>query len=912
MVNNRVRIIFFLFIILSLTLSACLRPDVAAPPEVPAAPPVGSTSAPAAPAPAAPASPTATTVPPELPLYQFVPGGQFTMGSKPDDPLAKEDEFPKHDVRLPGYWIFTNEVTNELYAECVAAGNCTPPATAETGPKSHYNDPAFKNYPVVGVVWNQADAFCKAQDAHLPSEAEWEKAARGFFGNTYPWGTAEADCNLANINGCVKDTARVATYDDGKSPFEVRDMAGNVREWVSDWYQADAYQTAILFMPNGPETGKMKVVRGGSYLDSARDSRSSARFAYDPEREFDDVGFRCVPNSMIYAPFCSASYRSPCRPPRPGNPPDNCDPGTLIGDAKTGVTISCPNANGIGKVHITVSESVANVNVSINGNAVACSAGPNSNYDCEGMMPAVGSPVEVYVCLVSGITSFNPDFGLHLTSCESFTLVASIGDTITVNETDDNPFFLAGLALIPGKMPLNGGGGGCFEGTTWDPKSQQCVKNTATPIQPAPGTEGMCPLGYVLDPNLLCCVPGTEDNGGCEPGYYYSLAADLCIPIEQNGCPAGWEYDPYLGCMQPVHQGEETTGCPPGTHLANDGKTCEVDSQEGNLHVTCPPGQNYVEGQGCVTSDIGTPPVQCKDGYYYDYNLEICVALTQDGCPKGTYLDLDLKQCLPTTGPWTGCPQNYMLNARTGCCVPVPGTDNSDCIGVPDGQINELPPGTLASEPGWDPGSSDCPPPVEIVCPPDSHPSPDGTYCISNVQCPFGTSSTPNNPYGCFPQGTEPCPDGYEMSNSGMGCVPIVMDGVQWQCTQSQYFDPYLGMCLDRTDDCCAQGYIFDPQFKQCLPYPVEQNCPPGYVFVVNECIPFVPMGAGCTSFNLTVPSCAESCPPGTHWDKDQQKCVKDNPCQGVRCSGYGDEKSCEANQCCRWGGTAAPACVRR
>jgi formylglycine-generating enzyme required for sulfatase activity len=901
MINKRTQTVFFLFIILTLALSACLRPDVAAPPEVPAAPPVPP-AVPAAPVPPPTPSLTATPASPELPFYQFVPGGQFTMGSKKGDPLAKEDEFPKHDVRLPGYWIFTNEVTNELYAECVAAGKCTPPATAETGPKSHYNDPAFKNFPVVGVVWNQADTFCKAQDAHLPTEAEWEKAARGFFGNTYPWGAAEADCKLANINGCVKDTAKVASYTDGKSPFEVRDMAGNVREWVSDWYQADAYQTAILFMPNGPETGKMKVVRGGSYLDSARDSRSSARFAYDPEREFDDVGFRCVPNTQTYSPFCSTTYRSPCRPPRPGNPPDNCDPGTLTSEsAKTGVTISCPNANGFGTVHVTTSEPVANINVGINGNGVACSSGPNTSFECQGMMPAVGSPVTIEVCLVSGITSFNPDFGLHLTSCESFNLVASIGDTITVNETDDNPYFLAGLALIPGKMPLNGGG--CFEGTTWDPKSQQCVKDKPTPIQPTPGTEGMCPDGYVMDPNLLCCVPGTEDNSGCEKGYYHSVAADLCIPIEQNGCPAGWVYDPYQGCMQPVHQGEEPKGCPPGTHLLPDGKTCAPDQQGDMGDITCPPGSLYVPGQGCVTSDIGTPPVQCKDGYYYDYNLQICVALTQDGCPAGTYLDPNLKQCLPLTGPWTGCPKNYMINPRTGCCVPVPGTDNTDCLGYPDGQENG--PVLVGGGPGWDPGSSDCPPPVEIVCPPDSHPSPDGTYCISNVQCPFGTSSTPNNPYGCFPQGTEPCPDGYEMSNSGMGCVPIVMDGVQWQCTQSQYFDPYLGMCLDRTDDCCAQGYYFDPQFKQCLPYPVEQNCPSGYVFVVNECIPFVPMGAGCTSFNLTVPSCAESCPPGTHWDKDQKRCV--TPCSNFNCSYY---KSGNCPKCCKDGPVGTGVCV--
>jgi formylglycine-generating enzyme required for sulfatase activity len=904
MINKRTQTVFFLFIILTLALSACLRPDVAAPPEVPAAPPVPP-AVPAAPVPPPTPSLTATPASPELPFYQFVPGGQFTMGSKPDDPLAKEDEFPKHDVRLPGYWIFTNEVTNELYAECVAAGKCTPPATAETGPKSHYNDPAFKNFPVVGVVWNQADTFCKAQDAHLPTEAEWEKAARGFFGNTYPWGAAEADCKLANINGCVKDTAKVASYTDGKSPFEVRDMAGNVREWVSDWYQADAYQTAILFMPNGPETGKMKVVRGGSYLDSARDSRSSARFAYDPEREFDDVGFRCVPNTQTYSPFCSTSYKHYCSPPQTGKtPPGDCTPGVpTTGSGKTSVGIEC--VNGKSTVKINTDETFATLGVSINGVNISCDSMDGHTFTCEWYLQP-GSAVTVKVCFNMSSDAFNPAFGLHMTSCESYNLVASIGDTTTTQEKDKNPYFLAGLAFIPSKMPLNGGG--CFEGTTWDPQQQKCVKDTL-PIKPPPGTEGMCMEGYVLDPNLLCCVPGTEDNGGCEPGYYHSVAADLCIPIEQNGCPAGWIYDPYLGCMQPVHQGEEPKGCPDGTHLLPDGKTCAVDSQEGNLHVTCPPGQSYVDGKGCVPGDIGTPPVQCKNGYYYDYGLQICVALNQDGCSAGTYFDPELKQCLPLTGTWTGCPTNYILNPKNGCCVPIPGTDNTDCLGGTDGQGPTPIPGTAGpNQGGYDPGSSGCPPPIQMVCDPGYHSSPDGTACLPNEGCPPGTGPTPNNPNGCFPKETEPCPDGYEMSNTGLGCVLIMADGIQHQCIPSQYWDPYMGMCLDRTDDCCAQGYYYDPVAKMCLPFVPNNNCPPGWTWNGSECTFWTP-GPSCIDFNVTAPNCIEGCTSGTHWDNDQKKCVDDNPCKGVVCS----LSNCPTNCCVSYSlPSGAKACKKK
>ncbi len=168
-----------------------------------------------------------------------------------------------------------------------------------------------------------------------------------------------------------------------------------------------------------------------------------------------------------------------------------------------------------------------------------------------------------------------------------------------------------------------------------------------------------------------------------------------------------------------------------------------------------------------------------------------------------------------------------------------------------------------------------------IQCNPGYHSNDTATECLPNEGCPPGTGPTPNNPNGCFPQGTEPCPQGYEMSNSGLGCVPIMMDGVQYQCDPSQYWDPYMGMCLDRTDDCCAQGYYYDPKAGICLYFEPNDNCPPGWTWNGSECTFWTP-GPNCVDFNLTVPACSEECPPGTHWDKDQKKCVDDNPCQGV------------------------------
>jgi hypothetical protein len=321
----------------------------------------------------------------------------------------------------------------------------------------------------------------------------------------------------------------------------------------------------------------------------------------------------------------------------------------------------------------------------------------------------------------------------------------------------------------------------CPDGFSWDAKTHECVKQPGKPPEVVPGTEGMCPVGYVLDPNLLCCVPGTPDNGGCDPGYYMSAAAQLCIPIQQNGCPVGYTYDPYWGCMKQVHQGDGgPAGCPDGTHLSTDGKTCLPDQPVGVGDFTCPPGSDYVQGQGCVTSTVGAPPVQCPQNSYYDYKLKMCVGLTQYGCPAGTYLDPNLKQCMPLSGPWTGCPQNYLINPKTGCCIPVPGTDNSDCIGSQDGKGPTPIPGIVANIQGYDPGQSTCPPPADIICAPGYHPNQDATICLPN-DCPKGTGPTPNNPNGCFPQGTEPCPPGYEMSNSGLGCVPIMADSIVYQ-----------------------------------------------------------------------------------------------------------------------------------
>jgi len=161
----------------------------------------------------------------------IVAEGEFTMGSND----GSSDEQPIHQVYLDTYYIDKYEVTNVLYKVCVDAGVCNQPTTT-----SDYNNSQYVLHPVVYVNWNMAKEYCEWRDARLPTEAEWEKAARGTDGRTYPWGEG-IDDTFANYNQNVGDTTAVGDYPEGESPYGAYDMAGNVWEWVADLYDSDYY-----------------------------------------------------------------------------------------------------------------------------------------------------------------------------------------------------------------------------------------------------------------------------------------------------------------------------------------------------------------------------------------------------------------------------------------------------------------------------------------------------------------------------------------------------------------------------------------------------------------------------------------------------------------------------------------------
>ncbi len=225
-----------------------------------------------------------------------VPAGEFLMGSNNAiDNQAYSDELPQHTVYLDSFWIDNTEVTNAQYARCVGVGQCTPPyKTRSSTHPSYYGDNQYANYPVVYVDWNQAQMYCTWAGRRLPSEAEWEKAARGTDGRIYPWGDTAPDQSLLNYNQNKGDTTAVGSYPSGASPYGVLDMAGNVWEWVNDWYSNSYYQHSPARNPTGPDSGTSRVLRGGSWDRDDRHVRSAGRYANYPEYWYNYLGFRCA------------------------------------------------------------------------------------------------------------------------------------------------------------------------------------------------------------------------------------------------------------------------------------------------------------------------------------------------------------------------------------------------------------------------------------------------------------------------------------------------------------------------------------------------------------------------------------------------------------------------------------------
>ena len=227
----------------------------------------------------------------ETPMVE-IPEGLFMMGF--DGTQALEDERPRHQVWMPAFFMDLHEVTTAQYASFLAATHRLAPWQWNTVDLAQHSD-----RPVIGVDWSDADAYCRWKGKRLPTEAEWEKSARGTDGRLYPWGNQVASKDLANFALGARFSYSqvlmpVQSYEQGKSPYGLYQMAGNVGEWVQDWYGTNYYEISPERNPQGPEQGQFKVLRGGSWSDLPKYLLTYGRFKLPPETRNSYTGFRCA------------------------------------------------------------------------------------------------------------------------------------------------------------------------------------------------------------------------------------------------------------------------------------------------------------------------------------------------------------------------------------------------------------------------------------------------------------------------------------------------------------------------------------------------------------------------------------------------------------------------------------------
>ena len=225
----------------------------------------------------------------------YVPAGEFIMGS--EDGVGSTQ--PQHKVHLDAFYIDKYEVSNAQYKVCADAGVCDPPIRfSSISRDSYYSNPTYNNHPVIRVSWYDANVYCRWAGGRLPTEAEWEKAARGTDGRKYPWGNRWDANNLNSEAAGPGDTIAVGSYPAGASPYGALDMSGNVSEWCQDWYDEDYYPSSPQYDPQGPSSGERRVIRGSNF-ESGGEGGIAGRGAWLPNHNYglDIIGFRCVSQS---------------------------------------------------------------------------------------------------------------------------------------------------------------------------------------------------------------------------------------------------------------------------------------------------------------------------------------------------------------------------------------------------------------------------------------------------------------------------------------------------------------------------------------------------------------------------------------------------------------------------------------
>ncbi len=488
----------------------------------------------------------------------YVPAGDFMMG---DGVYALA-----HNVSLDGYWIQQTKVTNRMYEQCVKVGSCTAPKQELGG--AVFGNPQFVNHPVVGVNWDQAQAYCAWAQGSLPSEAQWEKAARGTNGNTYPWGTTPPSCSLLNFRNCVGRTTEVDAFPAGASPYGLLDMAGNVFEWIGDWYSEGYYSLSPASNPTGPESGEYRVIRGSSFETVSAEQVALTIRRFDEQADSRrDTGFRCVvPEPQPLAPYCQLTAFVPT--------------GAIVSDGcqlPEGFQVNqyCSAGDGYGTVQISF----------------------NSIWEVRGTRMQCREVIEG---------------GIRQLVCRGPRGIESTNEVLVCNSS------CTGSPDVTGVSPV------CDSGYTLDPSTGAC---NYTPVLRQAGVGG-CPLGYALldRGGQQTCAAAPDANGLCPAGTYFDGLAGVCAPPNGNvdvpygidntslaaqtyaGCAQGYTYSENFQCCQAV-TGGTYPGCAPGYTFSADVGACT-------------PAEVNLGGEGCVVVRVNTlkcsTPVNVCAGYLYE------------------------------------------------------------------------------------------------------------------------------------------------------------------------------------------------------------------------------------------------------------------------------------------------------
>ncbi len=508
----------------------------------------------------------------------YVPAGQFTMG-------ADGVDNPSHTVSLSAYWISRTKITNRMYALCVGVGVCAPPAPIPGG--AVYSNPVYADHPVVGVAWEQANTYCGWAGGRLPTEAEWEKAARGPGGQTYPWGNEKPSCDLLNFNNCVRNTTSVVAYPESASPYLTLDMAGNAFEWTLDWYDASYYAASPIQDPPGPESGVYRVIRGSGFESDASQVASAIRRPGSPEYASRDLGFRCVVQQPInFPPYCQASPYLP------------------VSDLPTPVVEEC----------------VA---------PVAQRVGPS----CQGKVPSH--------------TILLPRGSTYTVRSDGFTCTDSIvGNMLQVTcigpDAKSGTLEVCNSTCETAPTPSWTGSAVCDPGYSYDPATRQCLY---TPLSAQSGPQG-CPPGYASDPTGQTCRPTIGLDNQCPSGQYFDTLYGGCVPANGQvncnlyglnepslaascypGCPAGFAFNAASQCCQ-----APAVGLYPG---------CQTGfAYDASLGACAPRLPSVSENAGCAF--VSVDMLQCAEPYNCGKNITEtqCIRDQANGCVWNEKADL--------------------------------------------------------------------------------------------------------------------------------------------------------------------------------------------------------------------------------------------------------------------------------